>query len=233
MIKPKIEYVGNKDDQEFFKIKAKKLKKPLDASIEITCGENAGYKIRTKNKHIYIQVPLPDKKYSVIYADPPWSFNFKNRRGLSVKAKDALYDTMNIQDIISLPVQTITQKDAVLFLWIMSSMLPESLRVMEAWGFKYKTVAFTWVKLTAKGNYHFGGGNWTRSNPELCLLGTRGKIKRQSASVRELVVSPRREHSRKPDEIKESIVQLVGDRPRIELFARQKTEGWDVWGDEV
>jgi len=94
-------------------------------------------------------------------------------------------------------------------------------------------VAFTWVKTTVNGKYCFGGGNWTRSNPELCLLATRGKPKRMSASVRELVVSQRREHSRKPDEIRDAIVELCGDLPRVELFCRYPADGWDVWGNEV
>jgi site-specific DNA-methyltransferase (adenine-specific) len=177
-------------------------------------------------------LPFPDKKYNIIYADPPWNFNFQKRQGLSQEAKDALYPTMNSQDIIDLPVNTITKPDCILFLWIMNSELPLALNVIRGWGFEYKTVAFTWVKW-AKNTYHFGGGNWTRSNPELCLLATKGHMSRQSASVKNLLVSPLREHSRKPDEIRDSIVQLVGDLPRIELFARQKIDGWDVWGNEV
>jgi len=176
---------------------------------------------------------FPDKKYQIIYADPPWSFNFKNRVGLSDEAKGRLYDTMNMQDIIDLPVKDIAASDCVLFLWIMNSIMPDSLKVIESWGFRYKTVAFTWAKTTRTGKYFFGGGNWTRSNPEICLLATKGKPKRQSASVRNLNVSQIREHSRKPDEIRNEIVSLCGDLPRIELFARQKTEGWDAWGNEV
>lgn len=177
-------------------------------------------------------VPFPAKKYKIVYADPPWHFNFKNRKGLSDEAKNALYPTMNGKDITGLPVSSITDEDCVLFLWVMSSELPLSLEVIKNWGFIYKTVAFTWVKW-AKNTYHFGGGNWTRSNPELCLLATKGNPKRMSASVSELIISPLREHSRKPDEIRNRIVELCGDLPRIELFARQKTEGWDVWGTEV
>lgn len=169
------------------------------------------------------------RKYNIIYADPPWNFNFAKRKLVS---KDHLYPTMRGSDIVSLPVSDIAAKDCALFLWVMNSELPLALRCISAWGFDYKTVAFTWVK-TRKTAYHFGGGNWTRSNPELCLFGKRGNIKRQSASVRELVVEPLREHSRKPDRIREDIIHLVGDLPRIELFARTKTAGWDVWGNEV
>ena len=179
------------------------------------------------------QIPFPNKKYQIIYADPPWSFNFQKRNGLSDEAKGRLYPTMRGHDIVDLPVSAIAADNAVLFLWVMNSELPLALDVIKGWGFTYKTVAFTWVKTTVNGKYCFGGGNWTRSNPELCLLATKGKPKRISASVRELVVSERRQHSRKPDEIRQAIVELVGDLPRIELFARNKAEGWDVWGNEV
>lgn len=178
------------------------------------------------------QIPFPNRKYQIIYADPPWHFNFRNRNGLSEEAKDRLYDTMRPEDIVTLPVSSIAEDNAALFLWVMNSEIPLALRCIEAWGFRYKTVAFTWVK-TTKNTYHFGGGNWTRSNPELCLLATRGSMKRVSASVRNLVISPLREHSRKPDEIRDAIVELCGDLPRIELFARNSTEGWDVWGDQA
>ena len=172
------------------------------------------------------------KKYQIIYADPPWNFNFRKRNGLSQQAKDSLYDTMRPEDILALPVGRLADHNCALFLWIMDSQMQLALDVIKSWGFTYKTVAFTWIK-TTKNTYHFGGGNWTRSNPEQCLLATRGNIKRMSASVRQLITEPRRGHSRKPDRIRNDIVQLVGFLPRIELFARQKTEGWDVWGNEV
>ena len=173
------------------------------------------------------------KKYNIIYADPPWNFNFQKRKGLSDEAKNRLYPTMKAQDIIDLPVGKIASDNAVLFLWIMNSELPLALEVIKAWGFEYKTVAFTWVKTTKHGKYCFGGGNWTRSNPELCLLATKGRPKRINASVRELVVAQRREHSRKPDEIRDAIVELCGDLPRCELFCRYPADGWDAWGNEV
>lgn len=173
-----------------------------------------------------------EKKYKIIYADPPWSFNFHKRNWLSEDAKNRLYPTMEAKDILSLPVSKLADDDCVLFLWVMNSEIPLALDCIKNWGFKYKTVAFTWVK-TTKNTYHFGGGNWTRSNPELCLIATKGSIKRKSASVRNLVISRLREHSRKPDEVRDAIVELVGDLPRIELFARNTTPGWDVWGNEV
>jgi N6-adenosine-specific RNA methylase IME4 len=175
---------------------------------------------------------FPDKKYNIIYADPPWAYNFQKRKRLSEEAKQHLYPTMSKQDILDLPVEDIAADDCALFLWVMNSELPLALDCINKWGFTYKTQAFTWVK-TRTNTYHFGGGNWTRSNPEQCLLATKGKIKRQSASVKNLVVSPLREHSRKPDSIRGNIVELVGDLPRIELFSRNQVEGWDVWGNEV
>jgi len=175
----------------------------------------------------------PMKKYQIIYADPPWRHGFVNRRNISQAAKDNHYPTMKTAEIASLPVKSIAHDNAALFLWTMGSEIPNALGVIKAWGFKYKTVAFTWVKTTTTGKYCFGGGNWTRNNPEMCLLATRGKIKRLDASVRELVISPRREHSRKPDEVRDSIIQLCGDLPRCELFCRYPVDGWNVWGDEV
>lgn len=174
----------------------------------------------------------PTKKYSIIYADPPWNFKFHKRKSLSNQAKHNLYPTMNGKDICNLPIHDISNDNCVLFLWVMNSELPLALNVINSWGFTYKTVAFTWVK-TTKNTYHFGGGNWTRSNPELCLLATKGKISRKSASVRELVVSLLRKHSQKPDEVRDMIIKLVGDLPRIELFARERFEGWDAWGNEI
>jgi site-specific DNA-methyltransferase (adenine-specific) len=178
-------------------------------------------------------IKFPDKRYQIIYADPPWAFNFQKRNGLSDSAKARLYQTMDREAILALPVKDIAAPNCALFLWVMSSELPLALDCISAWGFVYKTVAFTWVKTTVSGKYCFGGGNWTRSNPELCLLATKGKPKRVSASVRELVVAQRREHSRKPDEIRNSIVDLCGDLSRIELFAREMVDGWDTWGNEI
>jgi N6-adenosine-specific RNA methylase IME4 len=179
----------------------------------------------------YTELPL-EKKYNIIYADPPWEYNFQKRKDLSEEAKSKLYPTMKDSDIVELPIKNLTEPNAILFLWIMNSKLPLALDVISSWGFEYKTVAFTWVK-TTKNTYHFGGGNWTRSNPELCLLATKGKISRVSASVRNLQIHPLREHSRKPDGIRDDIVSLVGDLPRIELFARQSKPGWDSWGNQI
>lgn len=119
-------------------------------------------------------------------------------------------------------------------MWATFPMLREALDVIEAWGFSYKTVAFNWVKQNRNGTGIFMGlGNWTRSNSEICLLATKGKPKRISGSVRSIVLSPLQQHSRKPAEIRDRIVELMGDLPRIELFAREAAPGWDVWGNEA
>ena len=175
-------------------------------------------------------ISFPEKKYSVIYADPPWSYRNKGTRA----AADNHYQTMTLNDIKSMPVEDIADDDCVLFLWATFPMLQEAFATIRAWEFEYKTVAFVWAKQNrcSKG-WFFGLGNWTRSNAEVCLLATRGKPKRESASVHSLVVDPVGRHSAKPTEVRERIVNLMGDVPRIELFARERVDGWDAWGNEV
>lgn len=170
------------------------------------------------------------KQYNVIYADPPWRYEQRSLQGAAEKH----YPTMSIDELCALPVMSIAAKDCILFLWTTFPMIPEALRLIEAWGFKYKTVAFVWLKQNRKSpTWFYGLGFWTRGNAEICLLAKRGSPKRQSASVHQFIISPIEEHSKKPDVTRERIVALMGDVPRIELFARQKTEGWDVWGNEA
>ena len=137
--------------------------------------------------------------------------------------------------LCALPVSKIAAEDSALFVWATFPQLPEALQLIRAWGFTYKTIAFTWIKQNKKSDSLFWGmGYYTRANAELCLLATRGKtLKRISKSVHSVVLSKIREHSKKPDEVRERIVALFGNIPRIELFARQQTPGWDCWGDEV
>lgn len=171
-----------------------------------------------------------DKKYSVINADPPWSYKNKGTRA----AAERHYGTMSLEDIKNLQVEGIAEHDCTLFLWATFPMLREALETIQAWGFDYKTVAFVWVKKNRRSDSWFMGlGNWTRSNTEICLLATRGRPKRVSASVRSLVVSHVGRHSAKPPEVREGIVRLMGDVNRIELFARERADGWDAWGNEV
>ena len=178
-------------------------------------------------------IPFPNKKYNIIYADPAWHFKTYSNKG-EKRSAIQYYDCLNNNDICNLPVNDIANDDCILFIWVIDSMLPEALQVIKKWIFKYKTVAFTWVKQIKKSNGYFTGmGYWTRCNPEQCLLATKGKPKRLSKAVRQLIISKRQEHSRKPDEIRKRIIELCGDLPRIELFARQRVEGWDCWGNEV
>lgn len=173
------------------------------------------------------------KKYNIIYADPPWRYRVWGKKGQEGTA-ESHYATMSVQDIKALPVAEIAEKDCVLFLWATYPNLEEAFEVLKAWGFKYKTVAFTWVKQNPKSDGLFTGmGYWTRANAEVCLLATKGHPKRLNANVRQVIISHVEEHSKKPDEARDRIVQLMGDLPRVELFARQSTEGWDVWGNEV
>lgn len=177
-------------------------------------------------------IPFPNKKYNIIYADPAWYFKSYSSKGERRNATQH-YDCMSISDICSLPISNISKDDCILFIWVIDPMLPQAFEVIKAWGFKYKTVAFTWVKENKSEGYFTGLGYWTRANPEMCLLATKGKPKKISKSVRQLVMDKRREHSRKPDRIRNDIVQLCGDLPRIELFARQRVDGWDNWGDQI
>jgi len=144
------------------------------------------------------------------------------------------YQTMSLDDICALPVADIAAKDSALFLWATFPMLPEALRVISAWGFKFKTVAFVWLKQNKKSSgWFYGMGFWTRANAEICLMATRGHPKRLDNSIHQFIISPIEEHSKKPDEARDKIVRLVGPLPRVELFARQTPPGWDVWGNEV
>ena len=141
---------------------------------------------------------------------------------------------MSIDELCALPVETLAEKDCLLFLWATFPQLPEALHLIRAWGFTFKTVAFVWLKLNKKSpTWFYGLGYWTRGNAEICLLAKRGKPKRRSAGVHQFIISPVEEHSKKPDVTRDKIIELAGDLPRVELFARQKAPGWDVWGNEV
>lgn len=186
------------------------------------------------------------KKYQIIYADPPWSFS----NGLRTSKKDEngkylfykpnttvgkKYETQSGDWIKNLNVSSISDDNSILFMWTTDSHLPLALEVIKSWGFTYRTIGFIWNKKEKSGKQVCYMGIWTMKGSEICLLATRGKIhnKIQSHKVRQLTEAIRREHSQKPQEVKDKIIQLMGDLPRIELFARQKTEGWDVWGNEV
>lgn len=171
------------------------------------------------------------KKYNVIYADPPWNYRVWSGKG---KTAANHYNIMKTADVKKLPISQLANDDCVLFLWATYPCLTDAIEVMRAWGFTYKTVAFTWIKRNKKSDGWFWGlGYWTRANPEICLLGTKGKPKRVSTRVHSVIDARLREHSRKPDEARDRIVELIGDLPRIELFARRRVPGWDAWGDQL
>ena len=180
-------------------------------------------------------IPFPNKKYNIIYSDPAWTYRVWSKKGAGRTASHH-YDVMDIDDIKALPVQSISADDCALFIWVTFPNLIEGLDVINAWGFTYKTCAFTWVKRNKKSpGFHFGMGYYTRANAELCLLATKGKVlERKSRKVRQIVDAPIRRHSEKPLEVADRIVELFGDLPRIELFAREKhSSGWDYWGNEI
>jgi N6-adenosine-specific RNA methylase IME4 len=188
-------------------------------------------------------LPFPNKKYNIIYADPPWTYRksggIKSARGLAKK----YYSTIDIEDIKSLPVQDISDHNCYLFLWVTAPCIQEGLDVLKAWGFKFFTITFTWVKTNKKSDTLFMGmGNATRANPEYVLLGRKGKLERKAKDVHSVLISKIEEHSKKPNRIRRRIELLYGNLPRIELFARppkdrlfedESFKGWDLWGDEV
>jgi N6-adenosine-specific RNA methylase IME4 len=170
-------------------------------------------------------------KYGAILADPPWKFAVYSARGEGRSASQH-YATEGHDTLASIPVGEWAADDCALFMWATDPMLPQALELMRAWGFTYKTVGFYWTKRNADGSPFTGMGYWTRANPEQCLLGTRGHPERLHKDVRRWIDSPRREHSRKPDEIYDRIERLVGG-PYLEIFARQTKAGWDAWGNEA
>ncbi len=174
---------------------------------------------------------LPNKKYKIIYADPPWSYKDKalaGNRGACCK-----YPVMSIDEIKNLPVKDIADDDCILFMWVTFPKLNECFEVIKEWGFEYKTNAFTWVKKYKNGDNFMGMGRWTRANAEICLLATKGKPKRVNAGVRQIIESVPEKHSKKPDIVRDKIVELCGDLPRLEMFARNKSVKWETWGNEV
>lgn len=176
---------------------------------------------------------MPFTPYQIVYADPPWSYQDEARSG--DRGAIFKYPTMTIDRIKNLPVANICADDCCLFLWVTPPLLPDCLDVMASWGFQYKTRAFTWVK-TCKGRedrFQWGMGNWTRSNAEDVLLGVRGNPTRVDKGVHSVVAAPRSRHSEKPGEVRDRIVKLMGDVPRIELFARETVQGWHALGNAI
>lgn len=173
-------------------------------------------------------------RFSCIYADPPWQYKVYSKKGQGRSAENH-YRTMSKEDIYSLPIESIAEKDCILFLWVTFPCLLEGLEAINRWGFKYKTLGFCWVKRCKKQTHKWfwGLGFWTRANPEICIIATRGNPKRISKGIHSVIDTPIEEHSKKPDIVRQKIVELIGDVSRIELFAREEYPGWMCLGNEI
>jgi len=184
---------------------------------------------------------INNKKYQIVYADPPWDYGnrmFSSNKNDSQRAITRAYETMKVEDITKLPIKNIINNDSVCFMWTTDAYIPCAIEIMTAWGFKYKTIAFTWIKKEKSGKQVCYMGQWTMKGCEIVLLGTRGRMTQylKSRKVRQLqsAIRDRKKHSQKPQIIRDKIVEMFGDKlAKIELFAREKYEGWDVWGNEV
>lgn len=188
---------------------------------------------------------LPRNHYGAILADPPWVFNSlwgarrrKTKNGYPSRAVERHYDLQEDDEIAALPIADLAAPNCILFMWTCWPVLQRSFAILDAWGFTYKTCAFSWMKadpyrlFADEQTPYMGLGYWTRSNTEPCLLATRGKPRRLNADVRQGIIAPRREHSRKPDGIHQRVERLVAG-PYLELFARETKPGWDCWGNET
>jgi N6-adenosine-specific RNA methylase IME4 len=179
---------------------------------------------------------LPRHHFRAILSDNPWPFKTWSPKGQG-RSGEAHYATLSHADLEALPVGELAADDAVLFMWIVQTQIPQAVRLFEAWGFELKSVAFGWLKGDGQQLFpddppmQMGMGKWTRAEFEQCWLGTRGNPKRLNADVRQVLIEKRREHSRKPDGIHERIERLVAG-PYLELFARQSRPGWTTWGNE-
>ena len=192
---------------------------------------------------------LRSRAYGVIYADPPWAFRGYVTDGVPQRAADQNYPTMTMEELCALPVGDLAKNNCALLMWGIASHLPQAIKLGQAWGFEFKSKAFCWAKLNKRfadqkdwsvkyaspansDHWFMGMGYGTRRNTEDCWLFTRGNPRRLSGGVRELVVAPVREHSRKPSEVRERIEALYPG-PYAELFSRESAPGWETWGNET
>lgn len=181
------------------------------------------------------------KKYNIIYADPPWKYNkgvhqetFPKRKQTRIE-RELPYQTMSLDEMKALDIHSISEKNSALFMWVTDSHLKQGIELMESWGFKYKTIAFIWKKITNKGNTCATIGAWTMKNCEICLFGTKGNMLqyKKANNIFQLIEAERTINSKKPNEARNRILDIFPNVPKIELFAREKKDGWDVWGNEV
>ena len=179
------------------------------------------------------------KKYEIIYCDPPWQFSNKNIGGNGKSGAASKYMTTSIDDLKAMDVNSIAAENAILFMWWVGSMPQEAIDLVHAWGFTLKNMnGIVWNKLTARNNPHFGMGFYTRAGSESCLIATKGKFKPASRSVRAVFRAEEQiqfegkvlRHSEKPKQVRELILELAGDLPRLEMFNRD--DSWDVFGNE-
>jgi len=173
--------------------------------------------------------------FNVILLDPPWAYNARNNPDTRFGGgAGGHYGTMTIEQIAALPIGELASDNCAMFMWCTFPQIDKQMQLFKQWGFEYKTVAFTWIKTNPKnGKPFFGVGYYAKSNAEVCLLGIKGRMKPISNKVSSVIISPKEKHSKKPDEARNRIVQLFGDVPRIELFARQRCEGWTSLGNEL
>ncbi len=178
-----------------------------------------------------MMILLPNKRYQIIYADPPWKYNDAVGHGAASKH----YSVLSLEEIKALDVVSIADKNCYLFCWCTGPKMSWGIDVIKAWGFKYLTIPFVWIKMTndMKRVREDGIGRYTLNNAEYVLLGRRGEYRRKSTKIKQVIMAPKVQHSRKPSEVRTRIVELIGDYPRIELFAREKVKGWDYWGNEI
>lgn len=172
------------------------------------------------------------RRFGVIYADPPWEFRTWSGAGKD-RSADNHYKTGGLESIKRLPLKALAADDCALLMWAVMPELPGAIEVIDAWGFEYKTVGFTWVKENRSGKGLFlGMGYWTRANAEVCLLATKGKPERLARDVPQVLISPLMEHSRKPEEFHARIERLLPG-PYLEVYARRERPGWTTWGNEI
>lgn|SRR3990167_35976 len=182
--------------------------------------------------------------YDIVYADPPWEYKSKGmyqetfpkrKQTRRYQGVNDQYKTLGIDQLKNLEVKKIVAKNCALFLWAVDSHLPEALELIKAWGFKYRSIAFIWVKRSSKNKLCANVGAWTMKNAEICLIATRGNMAKykEANNVYQIIEAERTKHSKKPNEARNRIETIFGDKRRIELFAREKFYGWDVWGDQA
>jgi len=205
---------------------------------------NEESKTRTKkNPMPDLYPPLPAKKFDIILADPPWHYNGKLQfdkssksaeeidlsRNIFISSADFKYPTLKTSQMMELSLQDIAKDDCLLFMWATNPHLAQAIELGQAWGFEYKTVAFVWDKMA------HNPGQYTLSNCELCLVFKRGRIPkpRGARNIRQLIRSPRKAHSMKPDEVRQAIEKMFPTQERIELFARTAVAGWTEWGLDI